>query len=52
MRSRSAGPLISKFRKRQLARKRERVSSMMSGEDGSAEGEEGGGGDEGACQHA
>ena len=32
MRMRSAGPLISKLRKRELARKRSRVSSMTSAE--------------------
>jgi hypothetical protein len=32
---RSAGPLISKLRKRELARKRSRVSSMMSYSEGS-----------------
>jgi len=31
MRRRSAGPLISKFLKRELARKRSKVSSIMSG---------------------
>ena len=36
MRMRSAGPLISKLRKRELARKRSRVSSIMSAEFGSA----------------
>lgn len=36
MRVRSAGPLISKLRKRELARKRSRVSSMMSPCEGSA----------------
>ncbi len=36
MRMRSAGPLISKLRKRELARKRSRVSSMMSAASGSA----------------
>ena len=30
MRRRSAGPLISKFLKRELARKRSKVSSMIS----------------------
>ena len=33
---RSAGPLISKFRKRELARKRSRVSSTISACEGSA----------------
>ena len=36
MSRRSAGPLISKFRNNELARKRSRVSSMMSGWLGSA----------------
>jgi len=38
MRSLSAGPLMSNERKRQLARKRVRVSSMMSMEEESAGG--------------
>lgn len=37
MRRRSAGPWISKLRKRALARKRSRDSVMMSGRDGSSE---------------
>ena len=36
IRRRSAGPLISKFLKRELARKRSRVSSMMSASSGLA----------------
>lgn len=36
MRVRSAGPLISKLRKRELARKRSRVSSIISDCDESA----------------
>ena len=36
MRRRSAGPLISKFLKRELARKRSRVSSIMSASSGLA----------------
>src|ERR1700742_3115871 len=36
IRRRSAGPLISKLRKRELARKREIVSSIISCADGSA----------------
>ena len=36
IRRRSAGPLISKFLKRELARKRSKVSSMMSASSGLA----------------
>jgi len=36
MRRRSAGPLISKFLKRELARKRSKVSSIMSASSGFA----------------
>ena len=36
MRRRSAGPLISKFLKRELARKRSKVSSIMSASSGLA----------------
>jgi hypothetical protein len=39
MRRRSAGPLISKLRKRELARKRSRVSSIISACSGTAKGD-------------